>query len=88
MRSHNHPSTVTSLIFYITAIAVADLVPPLPSHFHKKREYNIVTPLWYSEAKRYLGECHLVCSTSGSAGPGFDPRRVSKFSFENFQSLG
>ena len=24
-------------------------------------------------------------SASGSAGPGFDPRRGSKFSFENFQ---
>ena len=24
-------------------------------------------------------------STSGSAGPGFDSRRGSKFSFENFQ---
>ena len=27
-------------------------------------------------------------SASGSAGPGFDPRRGSKFSFENFQSRG
>ena len=27
-------------------------------------------------------------STSGSAGPGFDPRRGSKFSFENFQPRG
>ena len=27
-------------------------------------------------------------SASGSAGPGFDPRRGSKFSFENFQPLG
>ena len=25
-------------------------------------------------------------STSGSAGPGFDPRQGSKFSFGNFQS--
>ena len=24
-------------------------------------------------------------SASGSAGPGFDPQRLSKFSFENFQ---
>ena len=27
-------------------------------------------------------------SASGSAGPGFDPRRGSKFSFENFQPRG
>ena len=27
-------------------------------------------------------------SASGSAGPGFDPRRSSKFSFENFQPRG
>ena len=27
-------------------------------------------------------------SASGSAGPGFDPRRDSKFSFENFQHRG
>ena len=27
-------------------------------------------------------------SASGSAGPGFDPRRGSKFSFENFQPWG
>ena len=27
-------------------------------------------------------------SASGSAGPGFDPRRGSKFSFENFQPQG
>ena len=27
-------------------------------------------------------------SASGSAGPGFDPRQCSKFSFENFQSQG
>ena len=26
-------------------------------------------------------------SASGSAGPGFDPQRGSKFSFENFQPL-
>ena len=27
-------------------------------------------------------------SASGSAGPGFDPRRGSKFSFDNFQPRG
>ena len=27
-------------------------------------------------------------SASGSSGPGFDPRRGSKFSFENFQPRG
>ena len=27
-------------------------------------------------------------SASGSAGPGFDPRRGSKFSFESFQPRG
>ena len=27
-------------------------------------------------------------SASGSADPGFDPRRGSKFSFENFQPWG
>ena len=27
-------------------------------------------------------------SASGSAGPGFDTRRGSKFSFENFQPRG
>ena len=27
-------------------------------------------------------------SASGSAGPGFDPQRGSKFSFENFQPRG
>ena len=27
-------------------------------------------------------------SASDSAGPGFDPRRGSKFSFENFQPRG
>ena len=27
-------------------------------------------------------------SASGSAGPGFNPRRGSKFSFENFQPRG
>ena len=27
-------------------------------------------------------------SASGSAGPGFDPRRGSKFSFEHFQPRG
>ena len=27
-------------------------------------------------------------SSSGAAGPGFDPRRGSKFSFENFQPRG
>ena len=27
-------------------------------------------------------------SASGSAGPGFDPRRGGKFSFENFQPRG
>ena len=27
-------------------------------------------------------------SASGSAGPGFDPQRGSKFSFENFQPQG
>ena len=31
---------------------------------------------------------HGSMSASGSAGPGFIPRRVSKFSFENFQPRG
>ena len=29
-----------------------------------------------------------IMSASGSAGPGFDPRRGSKFSFGNFSSSG
>ena len=30
----------------------------------------------------------VIMSASGSAGPGFNPRRGSKFSFENFQPRG
>ena len=29
-----------------------------------------------------------ITSASDSAGPGFDPRRGSQFSFENFQLRG
>ena len=47
-------------------------------------------------AKNYVRQSQGACragsdgsmSTSGSAGPGFDPRRGSKFSFENFQPRG
>ena len=47
------------------------------------------------ESCRRLKKIPLECagsdgrmSASGSAGPGFDPRRSSKFSFKNFQPLG
>ena len=39
-----------------------------------------------SEARRTGSDGSM--SASGSAGPGFDPRRGSKFSLENFQPRG
>ena len=41
---------------------------------------------FYIEARRAGSDGNL--SASGSAGPGFDPRRDSKFSFENVQPRG
>ena len=57
-----------------------------PTRFqHRRRksnnEYNI-----YKHARRAGSDGRM--SASGSAGPGFDPRRDSKFSFENFQLRG
>ena len=41
-------------------------------------------PLYYSNVARRAGSVGSM-SASGLAGPGFDPRRSGKFSFEKFQ---
>ena len=42
---------------------------------------------YYARRSRRAGSDGSM-SASGSAGPGFDPRRDGKFSFENFQPRG
>ena len=45
--------------------------------------YYVVSQKMFISARRVGSDGSI--SASGSAGPGFDPRRDSKFSFENFQ---
>ena len=50
--------------------------------------YKIKTPKLYfnNNNKARCAGSDGSMPASGSAGPGFDPRQGSKFSFENFQS--
>ena len=55
------------------------------SDFVKKKP-DVIEVNWFKfwiQARRTGSDGSM--STSGSAGPGFDPRRGSKLSFENFQ---
>ena len=57
-------------------------LPVLSSHFHSTY-YNMNNIFHKTKARRADSDGGM--SASGSAGPGFDPRRGIKFSFENFQ---
>ena len=51
---------------------------------HTQPQANILSILYYKNSARLAGSDGSM-SASGSAGPGFDPRRGIKFSLENFQ---
>ena len=71
-------------------------VPSLNLSEHRVHALKIVTLSRIQKLKSYIHSKKIArrvgsvgsMSASGSAGPGFNPRWGSKFSFENFQPRG
>ena len=76
-----------SIILYVfLAGSLPDSLPEIPGQLLIS-QYNQLITLTIPSYARCAGSDGSM-PTSGSAGPGFDPRQGGKFSFENFQPRG